>query len=1039
MARVTVFLDATGGPWPGRERLVEALSAGRPGRALVATYSLAEQLRQEVVLRGPLPGLFGNPICTFYNLARQIAVARFLGTKDISDTGRALLLEALAREAATPSFARVQRFPGFARALGNVIGELKLAMIHPADLEAAWLCHPVGMGNAIPEGLPKVDGRLRAKLADILTLYRAYQERLAAGGLHDAEGLMWHAVSALEAAPDLLGPLDLLVVDGFHRFSRVQLRLLRAQADNASEILLRLPCDEGRPDLFASSLQTLAELKEMFDVSVEVLDRAGDDGDLGHLRRYLFAAGTPRRPSDGRLSLLGAASPSAEADLVAREVVRLRREGRAYSDMLIVCRGREVRDRFADALDRRGVPLRKPPENAVGDSVVGRTLRAALRVMRDGWRTEDVGAVLKAPILGADPLAAAGIEFAAWERGLREGRREWLAPWGDSSNLRASLLAPVAALEDRLRSAENAAAMAAAVTEFLGKLRLPEDDPLDWGDAVRAREAVFDALNELTRIAGLVGPTSLDDFVADLLRLLAETTYRPGRPPGRSAEGVLVADAQALAGERFPIVFVVDLLERVFPRQLQENAFLRDAERRVLAERGLILDPVSRLRAEERLLFWQAAGAATERLYLTYPTADETARDTLPSFYLDEVRALFETDTLTERVHTVAELIPEPEDALDERDLKAALLHGLLWQRDPEGRALTAGLYNALDRPVIGYLVPAPAYCDALGDDELRARLAGRAIPYHPTELEAYAACPYLYFCQRLLGLSPVRREVDPLDRGSVLHAALRRFYRDLANRFGGPVEIAGLDLAEAGEMGLRALEEELRASSRYRLLPAHRRGAERDRLAAKLTRFLRADLTLTAERGLRPAYFELQFGRSPQGDNDPRSVNEPLDLSAGESPLLIAGKIDRVDLTPDGRGALIIDYKSGRKPVDVRKAAEGLLLQAPLYALAVQQLWGLELVGSEYASIGSGERRGIYREGAVGASPKTNICLPPSGLADLLGRSAEFARRYAAAIAAGKIAVAPAEECRATCSFRGVCHFDAWLYRREGGGGSHA
>jgi len=50
-----------------------------------------------------------------------------------------------------------------------------------------------------------------------------------------------------------------------------------------------------------------------------------------------------------------------------------------------------------------------------------------------------------------------------------------------------------------------------------------------------------------------------------------------------------------------------------------------------------------RLRADdERFLFYLAATAPTERLIFTFPRAAHE-NDTLPSFFLDEVRAAFES------------------------------------------------------------------------------------------------------------------------------------------------------------------------------------------------------------------------------------------------------------------------------------------------------------------------------------------------------------------------------------------------------------
>jgi hypothetical protein len=87
-------------------------------------------------------------------------------------------------------------------------------------------------------------------------------------------------------------------------------------------------------------------------------------------------------------------------------------------------------------------------------------------------------------------------------------------------------------------------------------------------------------------------------------------------------------------------------------------------------------------------------------------------------------------------------------------------------------------------------------------------------------------------------------------------------------------------------------------------------------------------------------------FGEVPFGGAEPKTdVAEPWDATASvEIPgagFRIAGYIDRLDISGDGRRALVRDYKTGRKPKDSIILDGGKELQRCLYAFAVKAMLG--------------------------------------------------------------------------------------------------
>ena len=87
-----------------------------------------------------------------------------------------------------------------------------------------------------------------------------------------------------------------------------------------------------------------------------------------------------------------------------------------------------------------------------------------------------------------------------------------------------------------------------------------------------------------------------------------------------------------------------------------------------------------------------------------------------------------------------------------------------------------------------------------------------------------------------------------------------------------------------------------------------------------------------------RPEYFEWAFGYSGDSPKDARSRPQPAVLRWEDNQLKLQGRIDRVDVLPDG-GAMIIDYKTGWVQTKISDIVDGTHFQLPLYLYVLPQL----------------------------------------------------------------------------------------------------
>ena len=207
--------------------------------------------------------------------------------------------------------------------------------------------------------------------------------------------------------------------------------------------------------------------------------------------------------------------------------------------------------------------------------------------------------------------------------------------------------------------------------------------------------------------------------------------------------------------------------------------------------------------------------------------------------------------------------------------------------------------------------------------------LAGAGKKVSPTSLEMYGACGYRYFARSVLRLNaveePDEREVmDAAERGSVIHRVLERFFLYQHER-GRPVANETWTAADETLL-LQIADEELdNATARGQMgLEVYSRHEART-IGSDLRQFLLADNAFRQMTGAIPAEFEQAI---------------PLTEIAG---VTLRGRVDRIDCTPDGRTAYVIDYKTGStyefRDLINEKSSDRLLggrkLQLPTYLAA--------------------------------------------------------------------------------------------------------
>jgi RecB family exonuclease len=611
-------------------------------------------------------------------------------------------------------------------------------------------------------------------------------------------------------------------------------------------------------------------------------------------------------------------------------------EGRSFNDVAILCRSREQYDAvLRDTLGSLGIKAYFRGGRPLAEQTDARLLSLLLAVVRSDFSRASVMelACHTGPRSHWDALSV--------QLGIVGGQQQWI------ERLEAASSKP----DNEHREADDGRHRerwhreAEQVLVFVRKLMallggVPgEAKWSEYGAALIAAfrgvgghsDAVVDCIRALAGLEEFQPQVSFETFADFCWKAVEAAADQPEQFQGG---GIFVGDVMSARGLSWPLVILLGLAEKSFPRVIREDPLVTDEERaRISPDLPQKLDGYE----EERLLFSLTTAAAREKLVLGYPRLEpSTSRPRLASFLLLEYAGAKNFRALDERAVKVplspVRPITEP---LNEREFD---LGALLSVADKPGylRHVSALLAEGVENAGTRWRERALTAYDGLLDGAdarqiLRERFGLEKLVISATSLEDFFGCPFYYFQKHVLGIErweepEAALSIDALDLGSLYHAILEDYYRSPGGNIATVAEKHFDEFQRRGVTGYPTVWE-----------------VKKQIVIEELGAFIERDRKASA--GWRPTDFEKEF----------RGI-------AVAPPVRLRGTIDRIDRSNDGQRARVLDYKTGRLPRNVRddSLAGGETLQLPLYILAAENL--LPKVRVDSASYLYFTLRGGYR-----------------------------------------------------------------------------
>jgi ATP-dependent helicase/DNAse subunit B len=409
---------------------------------------------------------------------------------------------------------------------------------------------------------------------------------------------------------------------------------------------------------------------------------------------------------------------------------------------------------------------------------------------------------------------------------------------------------------------------------------------------VEAFECLKELLQDFKEVEALAGKGHIDfdGFLKRFAGFVKNGNYS-GYPPEK---GIWLLSFTMLRGLKFKKAYVLGMIEGEFPRAYRPDWLLREEERALINDNGYDIDVIKTLFEREKESFYYLLSGCGEA-YFSYPEVQESGSPTLISSYLED---LIHSDVDCEKYR-----VSFSEVFCIDIGKSFKSLQGVL--------------------------------CDEKTKDKIERYF--NWYRFSITALNTYGQCPYKFFLARVLNLTPDIDETEftALDRGIVSHKILEEFFKNhKQSLLAQDIEVYEREIDQIAESVMAEMtnEDAFLHPKIYEI--------EKQSIVQQIKTYIGNHIK--SQGDFVPYLLEYDFG-----------FDEDFFIIFGNKKVKLCGKIDRIDINPEGKIA-VFDYKNSYNP-GIEEVCDGTNFQMPIYIIAAQKLLQRPVVGGAFIPLKKG------------------------------------------------------------------------------------
>ena len=934
-------------------------SAGAPGRIILVVpdqYTL--QAERNAISHLKVKGLMDLEVLSFSRLAGRV-LNETGGSRrtPIDKHGRHMLLAKIMKDCEEDLlvFRGMSSSHSFLDMANNLISEMKQYNSTPEEIVRII-------------GEMKEDSLLRRKLSDIALIFGNYEEMISEKYI-DTEDHLNLFLSKIGQS-DLVRNAEFWV-SGFDSFTPKSIKIIEELTLHSHGVNMMLTSDNAGADeeLFQLTRDVMWKLEKVVGSGLTEKQRvdspdAQRDPAIRHLEKQIFAH--PYQPftgGDESLLFCRAANFYSEAETAAAYIISLVRDhGLRFRDIAVICNDMDGRGAIIKRVfDEYGISFFMDQKRRALHNPAIVFISSLLDVIQSGWAYEDIFRLVKTGFCPIDPEEAEELETYAiryrirgskWKKDFIYGKKEYEEEEFQKLNEnRRKIAAFIGAYEESAVKAVTVKEKTHVLREFLhGDADLVNEleafcrdlDEAGELEAAMEMQQIWESIQGLLdQLVELIGEEAISGEDYSSMLQAGFDSIELGLIP-TTIDQVVVGTMQRTRVGQIKALVVMGANDGILPAAANEDDLLNQDERALLQQQDILICKDDDLRSmEERLAIYKQLSRPEKYLWIGYSAADMEGKELRPSIIFDKLRKLYPDVPLEKDLRNredPMELLAGPESSLKflaealnkagsgEEQLDPVWKATFNWYKEKDDRGLE----------IVGQGIRFTNQMENLETnlvEKLFGREGRRELRVSPSRLERFSRCPFAHFVH--YGLSPKERrvfEVAGREVGDVYHHCLMRLAESLT--------VKGVPLTHEESPWMRITEEECsekvatlmeEVAAEYRegvLVAGEEERYRTTRMQEVCQRAAWALVRHVKQGQINEIYFEEAFGIGED------KLFPPIRVAVGEKELLIEGKIDRIDVLPDGF-VKVIDYKSGKEKFDVKEALGGWRLQLMLYLKA--------------------------------------------------------------------------------------------------------
>ena len=741
------------------------------------------------------------------------------------------------------------------------------------------------------------------------------------------------------------------IFDNFVSFSKQQLLAVTSLMKNSPNVLFALTTDsfeyKNKFHLFARAQMTAEKLFEIaYENNIEVLpnvfmDKSYDNNtELDFLRSVYF----PDRKKvytkkTDSLYICKSDNYNNEIDQIACEISRLvREENYRYRDFAVLTRSTDVYyPIIRDTFERYGIFFNVTESKYSNSNFLYDALLSIFDVVINKYSFDSVFGFIHSCLCNIDEESKFLLENYILEAGNRE--QIWTedkelkfkggftdVEFGKIYDALKFVRNCFSSFTNNFKGRKNVSEIIAAYSYFLNyvdaenivknvvkKFRDTGNNELSE-ETLSVYNHIIKTLNQMGLYFGDVSVT-FEKFYKILNSSLSNTEI-DALPSG--VDDVIITEIDRFQASKAKVIFVVGTLEGVIPCGYINEGVLKDNELEILG----INNNITQKHCDENYVIYRLFSSATDRFYISYPTADNEGKGLSPSPLVSNIKSIFPEVTEMENIYSKINMLDEVEGVIP--------TFNKVIKNNNQGFWKVVSNWYKNNRPQMYDIIKnAENYTNLpskLQNDVVR-KLYGDEIKSSISRVEKYNQCQFAYFIRYGLNVDERKEfKIEARDYGTYMHEIIEKFSL-FAEKFGWANITEEICKEKALEITNNVLNENL--SEFY--TESKRHSYQFKKIISAMNTVLWNITHFYQQSGYISLGHELCF--------DENSAYEPITLTLSDGTVVkLRGKVDRADIrhTENGDFVSIVDYKSSAKDISFEKILCGIQIQLPVYISAV-------------------------------------------------------------------------------------------------------